>query len=109
MNAVTPLAQRLNLQCARFGIILRQSDTRFDWFGARTSGHIYLDLELSALEGERHAKVIARPRVVTSNQQKAMIQTGEEIPYQESSSSGATSVAFKKAVLSLEITPQNYT
>lgn len=69
-------------------------------------GNIYIDMELSALEGERHAKVIARPRVVTSNQQKAMIQTGEEIPYQESSSSGATSVAFKKAVLSLEITPQ---
>ncbi len=67
---------------------------------------MYLDLELSALEGESHAKIIASPRVVTSNQQKAMIQTGEEIPYQESSSSGATSVAFKKAVLSLEITPQ---
>lgn len=69
-------------------------------------GNIYLDLELSALEGERHAKIISRPRVVTSNQQKAMIQTGEEIPYQESTSSGATSVAFKKAVLSLEIVPQ---
>lgn len=69
-------------------------------------GDILLDLELSALEGERHAQVIARPRVVTSNQQKALIQTGEEIPYQESTSSGATSVVFKKAVLSLEIVPQ---
>lgn len=69
-------------------------------------GDMYLDLELSALEGEKHAKVIARPRVVTSNQQKAVIQTGEEIPYQEATSSGATSVVFKKAVLSLEIVPQ---
>ena len=69
-------------------------------------GRVLLDLELSALEGERHAQVIARPRVVTSNQQKARIQTGEEIPYQESTSSGATSVTFKNAVLSLEITPQ---
>lgn len=65
-----------------------------------------LDLELSALEGEQHAKIIARPRVIASNQQKAFIETGEEIPYQEASSSGATTVTFKKAVLSLEITPQ---
>src|SRR5579883_2359914 len=69
-------------------------------------GHVLLDLELSALEGEDHAQIIAKPRVVTANGQKAMIQTGEEIPYQESTSSGATSVVFKNAVLSLEITPQ---
>jgi len=69
-------------------------------------GPVLLDLELSALEGEKLAQVIARPRVITSNQQKAMIETGEEIPYQEASSSGATTVTFKKAVLSLEIIPQ---
>jgi type IV pilus assembly protein PilQ len=69
-------------------------------------GPVLLDLELSALEGENHAKIIARPRVITSNQKKAIIQTGQEIPYQEATSSGATSVTFKKAVLSLEITPQ---
>lgn len=69
-------------------------------------GDVMLDLELSALEGSRHAKLISRPRIVTSNQQKAVIQTGEEIPYQEASSSGATTVTFKKAVLSLEIVPQ---
>lgn len=69
-------------------------------------GPILLDLELSALEGESHAKVIARPRVMASNQQKAVIETGQEIPYQAATSSGATSVDFKKAVLSLEITPQ---
>lgn len=69
-------------------------------------GPVLLDLELSALEGENHAKVIARPRVITSNQKKAIIQTGQEIPYQQATSSGATSVTFKNAVLSLEITPQ---
>jgi type IV pilus assembly protein PilQ len=69
-------------------------------------GPALLDLELSALEGESHAHIIARPRVITSNQQKAMIQTGQEIPYQEATSSGATSVTFKSAVLSLEIIPQ---
>jgi type IV pilus assembly protein PilQ len=72
---------------------------------ANISGQL-LDLELSALEGEDHADIISSPRVMTSNQQKAVIQTGEEIPYQESTSSGATSVSFKNAVLSLEITPQ---
>jgi type IV pilus assembly protein PilQ len=72
---------------------------------AKVSG-VLLDLELSALEGEQHADVISSPRVMTSNQQKAIIETGEEIPYQESTSSGATSVSFKDAVLSLEIVPQ---
>lgn len=69
-------------------------------------GPILLDLELSALEEEGHSQIISRPRVVAANSQKAYIMTGEEIPYQESTSSGATSIAFKKAVLSLEIVPQ---
>ncbi len=72
---------------------------------AKVAG-VYLDMELSALEGENHLEIIASPRVMTSNQQKAVIKTGEEIPYQESTSSGATSVTFKDAVLSLEIVPQ---
>lgn len=69
-------------------------------------GGVFLDLELSAIEEEGHGQIIASPHVITSNQKKAMIQTGEEIPYQEATSSGATSVSFKKAVLSLEIIPQ---
>lgn len=69
-------------------------------------GSVYLDMELSALEGENHAQVISNPRVITSNSQPAEIQTGEEIPYQEATSSGATSITFKDAVLSLNITPQ---
>jgi len=69
-------------------------------------GHFLLDLELSALEENGHVNIISKPRVVASNQQKAIIQTGQEIPYQEATSSGATSISFKNAVLSLEITPQ---
>jgi type IV pilus secretin PilQ/predicted competence protein len=68
--------------------------------------NLYLDLELSALEQEGNVHIISNPRVVTANQQTATIETGEEIPYQEATSSGATSTAFKKAVLSLHITPQ---
>ena len=65
-----------------------------------------LDLELSALQAESKGEVIATPRVITSNQSTAKIEQGVEIPYQEASSSGATSVSFKKAVLSMEVTPQ---
>jgi len=65
-----------------------------------------LDLELSALQTEGRGEVLSNPRVVTSNQHQARIEQGTEIPYQEASSSGATSVAFKKAVLSLDVTPQ---
>ncbi|MFO6424504.1 type IV pilus secretin PilQ [Motilimonas sp. KMU-193] len=64
-----------------------------------------LDLELSALERENKAEIIASPRITTANQKTAYIEQGTEIPYVESASSGATSVAFKKAVLSLNVTP----
>ncbi len=73
---------------------------------ARLPGGTILDLELQALEAEGLGKIIASPRLVTSNQQQAYIEAGEEIPYQESTSSGAASIAFKKAVLRLEVTPQ---
>ena len=65
-----------------------------------------LELELSALQAEGKGEVISNPRVVTANQKEATIQEGEEIPYLEASSSGAATVAFKKAVLSLKVTPQ---
>ena len=65
-----------------------------------------LDLELSALEQESKAEIIASPRITTLNQQTAYIEQGTEIPYVESSSSGATTVSFEKAVLSLQVTPQ---
>ena len=73
---------------------------------AKIGSNTFLDLELSALEVEGHAKIISSPRLITSNQQPAFIQQGEEIPYQQSTSSGATAVEFKDAVLSLKVTPQ---
>jgi type IV pilus assembly protein PilQ len=65
-----------------------------------------LNLELSAMESEGHAEVIARPKVITADKQEATISSGVEIPYQEASSSGATSVSFKSATLSLSVKPQ---
>ena len=65
-----------------------------------------VDLELSALQAESKGEIISTPKVMTSNQTKATIEQGVEIPYQEASASGATSVSFKKAVLSMEVTPQ---
>jgi type IV pilus assembly protein PilQ len=76
-------------------------------FGIGIAGADYLiDLEISALETDGHAEVVARPKVITADKQKAVIQSGTEIPYQEAASSGATSTSFKEAVLSLEVTPQ---
>lgn len=65
-----------------------------------------LELELSAMQEEGRGEVISSPRVITSNQKQATIEQGTEIPYQEASSSGATSVPFKEALLKLDVTPQ---
>jgi type IV pilus assembly protein PilQ len=64
-----------------------------------------LDLELSALEAENKGEIIASPRITVANQQEAYIEQGTEIPFVQATSSGATSVEFKKAVLSLKVTP----
>jgi len=69
------------------------------------SGDWILDLELSALESDGEGEVISTPRVITANQAEAFIQQGVEIPYEEATSSGATSVQFKEAVLELKVTP----
>ena len=69
-------------------------------------GSFLLQLELSALLAEGRGEEIASPRVITANQKAASIESGLEIPYQQATSSGATSVSFKKAVLSLQVTPQ---
>jgi len=71
-----------------------------------SSANRFLNLELSALEAEGKGNIVSSPRVVTADQTKARIEQGEEIPYQQATSSGATSVAFKKASLSLDVTPQ---
>ncbi|MBL4763881.1 MAG: type IV pilus secretin PilQ family protein [Colwellia sp.] len=72
---------------------------------ARLADGTILDLELSAMEKENKGEIIASPRITTANQKEAYIEQGVEIPYQEASSSGATATQFKKAVLSLTVTP----
>ena len=72
---------------------------------ARLADGTILDLELSAMAKENKGEIIASPRITTANQKEAYIEQGVEIPYQEAASSGATSTQFKKAVLSLTVTP----
>lgn len=99
VGTVTPSSLNVNLPVANsagtFALALAKLP-----FGA------ILELELSAMQEEGKGEVISSPRVVTSNQKKATIKQGREIPYQEASSSGATTVSFKEAVLSLDVTPQ---
>jgi type IV pilus assembly protein PilQ len=66
----------------------------------------FLNLELSAMEAENKGKIISSPRIVTADQERALIEQGTELPYQTATSSGATALAFKKANLKLEVTPQ---
>ena len=76
-------------------------------FSLAVLGSDYLvDLELTALEAEGQGEIVSTPRVITANQKEAKIEQGVEIPYQQSASSGATTIQFKKAVLSLTVTPQ---
>ncbi|MCG6861799.1 MAG: type IV pilus secretin PilQ [Chromatiaceae bacterium] len=69
-------------------------------------GSYLLQLELTAMQREGRGEIVSSPRVITSDNQKATIKVGQEIPYQESSASGRTTVAFKEAVLQLDVTPQ---
>ena len=66
----------------------------------------FLNLELSALEADQRGKVVSSPRVLTADQAKATIEQGTELPYQQSTSSGATAIQFRKANLKLEVVPQ---
>jgi type IV pilus assembly protein PilQ len=66
----------------------------------------FLNLELSALQADGKGKIISSPRVITADKVEATIEQGTEIPYQQATSSGATSVSFRKATLSLKVKPQ---
>ena len=66
----------------------------------------FLNLELSALEADGKGKIISSPRVITADQNKTIIEQGTELPYQVATSSGATSIQFRKANLKLEVKPQ---
>jgi type IV pilus assembly protein PilQ len=66
----------------------------------------FINLELSALQADGKGKIISSPRVITADKVEALIEQGTEIPYNQATSSGATSIAFKKATLSLKVRPQ---
>lgn len=85
---------------------LFSSPSQFSLAVARLADTNLLDIKLAALEKEGHGELISSPSLFTASQQTASIEAGEELPYQEASSSGATSVVFKKAVLSLKVTPE---
>jgi len=90
----------------RYQVNLPATNTNASTLGVSfLTGRVILDLELSALEAEGEGEVISTPRVVTANQAEAFIQQGVEIPYENSTSSGATAVSFKEAVLELKVTP----
>jgi type IV pilus assembly protein PilQ len=82
------------------------SPTHYGLLVAKLADGSLLDVQLSAMENTGHGEVISTPRLFTANQQTAAIESGDEIPYQQESSSGGTVVVFKKAVLSLKVTPQ---
>lgn len=67
---------------------------------------VLVDMELAALASEGKGEIISQPKVITANKRKALIKSGKQIPYREESSSGGTKIAFKDAVLALEVTPQ---
>ena len=90
----------------RYNVNLPIADAAGRFSLALLKSDILVDLELTALEAEGRGEIVSTPRVITANQKEASIEQGVEIPYQQSASSGATTVQFKKAVLSLTVTPQ---
>jgi type IV pilus assembly protein PilQ len=95
LNANLPAAGLNSFNAGQFSFIL---------FNSALSR--FLNLEVSALESDGKGKIIASPRVLTANQAEALIEQGTEIPYQQATSSGATSVSFRKANLALKVKPQ---
>ncbi|MCX7544671.1 type IV pilus secretin PilQ [Marinicella gelatinilytica] len=94
-----PMGERLNVN------LPAAASSAGRWAMSILAADYLLDLELSALESEDRGEVISSPRVITANQTQAVIQQGVQIPYEEATSSGATSIQFKDATLSLEVTP----
>jgi len=90
----------------RYNVNLPVSPAAGSWALGILGNNFIVDLELSAAQAETQANIISSPRVITANQKEAVIEQGTEIPYQQSASSGATTIQFKKAVLSLKVTPQ---
>nr|WP_295079680.1 type IV pilus secretin PilQ [uncultured Roseateles sp.] len=93
-----------NVSSDSFGAAASAATFALSLFSA--TANRFLNLEISALEADGKGKIVSSPRVITADQVKALIEQGEELPYQVATSSGATSIQFKKAVLKLEVTPQ---
>jgi type IV pilus assembly protein PilQ len=93
-------------QSDRYNVNLPIADAAGRFSLALVKSDILVDLELSALEAEGRGEIVSTPRVITANQKEATIKQGVEIPYQQSASSGATTIQFKEAVLELVVTPQ---
>ena len=94
----------VNLPASTLGVANAAASFAVSIFNA--AANRFLNLELSALEADGKGKIVSSPRVVTADQVKALIEQGTEFPYQTATSSGATSLAFRKANLKLEVTPQ---
>lgn len=91
----------------RFNVNVPTTATPFGGLALAVLGsNVLVDLELSALQAEGKGEIVSSPRVLTANGQKATIKQGKEIPYLESTSSGATNIEFKEAVLATDVTPQ---
>jgi type IV pilus assembly protein PilQ len=99
-------SQALNLDLPTASLGMANGNPSLGLVMLKLGNNVLLDLELSALESSGNAKIIATPQIVTANQKEAVIEAGEEIPFQRASASGATAVTFKKAVLSLRVSPQ---
>ena len=97
-----PALNQVNLPAANFG---QRTPSLFSFMLSNRQGTRMLNMEISALEAYLKGRVVSSPRIMTSDQGEALIEQGVEIPYQEASSSGSTSVSFKKAVLSLKVKP----
>ncbi|MGB5166152.1 MAG: type IV pilus secretin PilQ [Woeseiaceae bacterium] len=102
----TALPVQLPLLNNRYNVNVPIADAAGRFSLAVLESDYLVDLELTALEAEGRGEIVSTPRVITANQKEARIEQGVEIPYQQSASSGATTVQFKKAVLSLTVTPQ---
>ncbi len=102
-GATSLASQMVNLPASGFGGV---SPSTFAISLFSSAANRFLNLEISALEADGKGRVVSSPRVVTADQTKALIEQGTEFPYQQATSSGATSIAFRKAVLKLEVTPQ---
>ncbi|MEN9450303.1 MAG: type pilus assembly protein PilQ [Pseudomonadota bacterium] len=105
-NSNTGLLQHLTMDLPITGVNSISGAASLGLRLMRLGQNSFLDLELSSLESEGAAQVISTPHLITADQQTAFIEAGAEIPYQEKASSGGTNVIFKKAVLSLKVTPR---